>query len=506
MADVLVVGGGSAGCVLAARLSEDPGCEVTLLEAGPDLAGVADLPADVVDASGPTVAHDWGYVAEPDQRGRCIALPRAKLIGGCSATNGCFALRGAPADYDGWAAMGNPGWSFDDVLPFFRRLEADADFGGQWHDTQGPVPIGRDPAAELNAVQAAFIEAACAHGLPYVPDHNRPGAVGVGPMPRNVRAGVRMSTALTYLAAARDRPNLTVRGGAMADRIEVRGGTATGVRLAGGELVTAARVVLAAGAYASPAILQRSGIGPAAQLRPLGIAVVADLPGVGNNLADHPLVAVDLPTRPGITGARFQTMATMRSQLAPADGPPDLHLFAAGPFGASQDAGPAGAVFGLVTGLVAPRSRGWVRIRSADPADPPRIDVAHLRHPDDVSRMIEATLIARAISRSAPLSGLIEGPELAPGPAIADGDTGAIAASIASRVDTYHHPAGTCRMGPEPDGGAVVDARGRVHGIERLHVADASIMPAIPSANTNLPTIMIAERIASWITAERHEP
>src|SRR5580693_1425933 len=233
--DVLVVGSGSAGCVLAARLSEDPACEVTLLKAGPDLAGAAGLPPDVVDASEPALTHDWGYAAEPDRLGRCIALPRAKLIGGCSATNGCFALRGAPADYDGWAAMGNPGWSFGEVLPFFRRLEADADFGDEWHGTQGPLPIRRHPPAELNPVQAAFIEAACAGGLAYVADHNRPGAVGVGPMPRNARAGVRMSTALAYLAAARGRPNLTVRGGAMADRIEVRGGTATGVHLAAGQ-------------------------------------------------------------------------------------------------------------------------------------------------------------------------------------------------------------------------------------------------------------------------------
>jgi choline dehydrogenase len=500
--DVLVVGGGSAGCVLAARLSEHAACQVVLLEAGPDLAGLADLPPDVVDASGPTLGHDWGYVAEPDGLGRCIALPRARLIGGCSATNACFALRGAPADYDGWAQLGNPGWGFEEVLPFFRRLEADADFGGEWHGGDGPVPIRRHPPAELNPVQAAFIEAAGRRGLPYVADHNRPGAVGVGPAPRNAREGVRMSTALTYLASARERPNLTVRGGAVADRVEVHGGAATGVRLAGGEVVAADRVVLAAGAYASPAILQRSGAGPAAQLRRLGIEVVADLPGVGENLIDHPLVAVDLPARPGATGPAFQTMATVRSQLAPPNGAPDLHLFAAGPFDASNIS-PSGAIFGLVTGLVLPLSRGWVRLRSADPADPPRINVAHLGHRDDMRRMIEATLIARAISRTAPLAGLVEGDELTPGPPISDDDTDAIATSIASRVDTYHHPVGTCRMGPDPGTGAVVDARGRVHGIERLHIADASIMPAIPSASTNLPAIMIAERIASWIARDR---
>ncbi len=288
MADAVVVGGGSAGCVLAARLSEDAACQVILLEAGQDLARQADMPPDVLDASGPTLAHDWGYLAEPDPRGRRKALPRARLIGGCSATNGCFAVRGAPADYDGWAQLGNPGWSFEEVLPFFCRLEADADFGDEWHGRDGPLPIHRHPRADLNPVQAAFIDAACTYGLPYAADHNRPGAIGVGPVPRNARNGVRMSTALTYLASSRGRPNLTVRGGAVADRVEVHGGAATGVRLADGEIVPADRVVLAAGTYASPAILQRSGIGPAAQLRSLGIGVVADLPGVGENLTDHP--------------------------------------------------------------------------------------------------------------------------------------------------------------------------------------------------------------------------
>ena len=499
MADVLVVGGGSAGCVLAARLSEDAGCEVLLLEGGPDAAVIGELPPDVVDASEPTEAHDWGYVAEPDALGRSISLPRARIIGGCSSTNGCFALRGAPADYDGWAQAGNVGWGFGDVLPFFRRLETDADFTGDWHGASGPLPIRRHPPAELNAIQAAFIDAARASGLSYAGDHNRPGALGVGPTPRNARGGVRMSTALTYLAAARGRRNLAVRGGAVVDRVVVREARATGVRLAGGEMISADRVVLAAGAYASPAILQRSGIGPAALLAGLGIDVVADLPGVGENLIDHPLCAVDLPTRQGASGARFQTIATLRSQAAPPGGAPDLHIFAAGPFDVPTALSPTGRIFGLVAGLVLPRSRGRLWLRSAEVADPPRIDVAHLRDADDMTRMVEATRIARRISRAAPLAELTAGDELSPGPAVADDDHDGIAASIRSRVASYHHPVGTCAMGSVPSDGAVVDPRGHVYGIEQLYVADASVMPMIPSANTNLPTIMVAERIASWL-------
>ena len=499
MIDVLVVGGGSAGCVLAARLSEDASCDVVLLEAGPDAANIAELPADVVDSSEPTEGHDWGYVAEPDEFGRSISLPRARLIGGCSSTNGCFALRGAPADYDGWARLGNAGWGFDDVLPFFRRLETDADFMDKWHGINGPLPIRRHPPTELNSVQLAFIDAAKSVGLPYVEDHNRPDALGVGPTPRNARDGVRMSTALTYLATARGRPNLTIRGESVVDRILLRDGRATGVRLTNGEVVAADRVVLAAGTYASPAILQRSGIGPAPLLAGLGIEVAVDLPGVGENLVDHPLCAVDLPTNEIATGARFQAIATLRSQAAPPGGAHDLHLFAAGPFDVPIEFSPTGRVFGLVAGLVQPRSRGWLRLRSADPLDPPRIDVAHLRDADDMELMVEATLVARRISRTAPLAELIVGDELSPGPFVADDDTHGIARSIRSRVASYHHPVGTCRMGTDPDDGAVVDPRGRVYGVEQLHVVDASVMPTIPSANTNLPTIMVAERISSWM-------
>jgi choline dehydrogenase len=497
--DVIVVGGGSAGCVLAARLSEDEDRSVLLLEAGHDYATVADLPSDLVDASEPTVGHDWGYLAEPDALGRCVPLPRARVMGGCSATNGCFAVRGAPADYDGWSVLGNPGWSFAEVLPFFCRLEADNDFAEDWHGVDGPIPIRRHPNDELNRVQRAFVDAAVANNHPYVEDHNRPGAVGVGPTPRNVRDGVRMSTALTYLAGARRQRDLAIRNEVMVDRVELAHGRATGVRLAGGELIEAGDVVLAAGAYASPMILARSGIGPAELFAGLGIDVVTDLPGVGENLVDHPIVAVDLPTEPGVGGPRFQVMATLRSQLADPGGAPDLHLFVAGPFDVANEASPAGAVFGIVAGLMAPKSRGSVRLRSADPNEPPRIDVAHLAHADDLARMVEATVEARRVSRTDPLAALVAGPEIAPGPAVADDHPGSIAKSIRERVSSYHHPVGTCRMGQDPDGGAVVDARGRVHGIDRLYVADASVMPTIPSANTNLPTIMVAERIAAWL-------
>lgn len=488
--DVIVVGGGTAGCVLAARLSEDAGCSVLLVESGPDYPVLDELPADVADASEPTVGHDWGYEAEADLLGRRIPLPRARLIGGCSATNGCFALRGAPADYDRWRALGNSGWSFAEILPYFRRLESDLDFTDQWHGTDGPVPIRRHPVDELNPIQRAFIDAAVEVGHSYVEDHNRPGALGVGPTPRNVRDGLRMSTAVAYLAAARNRPNLTIRSGTTIGSAQIVHGTAIGVRSTTGEYLEADRVVLAAGSYGSPSILARSGVGSASRLSRLGIDVVADLPAVGEHLIDHPIVAVDLPTRPA-AGPRFQAIAT----LSPTPGStPDLHLFTAGPFPVESE---SGAVFGIVAGLMAPKSEGSVRLRSADPGDPPLIDVAHLRHPDDLARMIDAIIEARRIARSEPLASVIAGAELAPGPSVADDDRGAIADSIRARVASYHHPVGTCRMGSDQD--AVVDAQGRVHGVDRLWVADASVMPTIPASGTNLPTIMLAERMADWL-------
>jgi choline dehydrogenase len=481
--------------VLASRLSEDSERTVLLLEAGPDHADVTALPADVRDAAQPTVEHDWGYNAD-EELDRGMAIPRARIMGGCSATNACFAQRGAPQDYDGWVALGNPGWSFADVLDDFRRLESDADFDGRWHGSHGPIPVRRHPRSELNAVQAGFLDGAAAVGHRSVEDHNEPGVVGVGPSPRTARDGMRMSTAITYLALARGRPNLTIQPDTMVGSVESKGTRAVGIRLLDGALVEADRVVLAAGAYASPAILARSGIGPVEELQRLGIPPVLDLPGVGANLSDHALLSVELPTRPSPGPSRFGVHATLHSTVADADGPPDLMLFTAGPFDVDPQQVPGGAAFGIVVGLMAPRSRGWVRLRSSDPNDPPRIHFGHLSAPEDLEAMLDGLTEARRIAASDPVASIVTGAELSPGPQAPPGDLRALAAWASSSVSTFHHPAGTCAMGEEPDSGAVTDTEGSVHGIAGLTVADASIMPVVPTGTPNLPIVMVAEHIA----------
>jgi choline dehydrogenase len=365
-----------------------------------------------------------------------------------------------------------------------------------WHGSDGLIPIRRHPREELNAVQTAFLDGSVASGHRYIEDHNRPGAVGAGPTPRNARDGVRMSTAVTYLASARSRPNLTICPDRVVAYVECSGSRATGVRLLDGTLIEADRVVLAAGTYASPMILSRSGIGPADQLRALDITPVVDLPGVGSNLVDHPLVSIDLPTRPSRGPSRFQVHATLRSSSADVAGPADLLIFTAGPFDVGPDQGASGAVFGIVSGLMAPRSRGWVRLTSKNSGDPPRIHLPHLRDAFDLERMVDAVTEARRIALSEPVGAITAGAELSPGPATPTDDRNALAAWVRAAVSTYHHPVGTCAMGSDPTRGAVTDAHGTVHGMDALTVADASIMPTIPTGTTNLATIMVAEHIA----------
>ncbi len=420
-------------------------------------------------------------------------------MGGCSATNACFAQRGAPQDYDGWVALGNPGWAFTDVLDGFRRLESDADFANQWHGSDGPIPVRRHPRSELNAVQSAFLDGAAAVGHRRIEDHNEPGVVGVGTSPRTVRDGVRMSTAITYLARARGRQNLTICPDTMVASVECKGTRTAGIRLLDGTLIEAEHVVLAAGAYASPAILARSGIGPVEELQRLGIRPVLNLPGVGANLSDHALLSVDLPTRPSQSPSRFAVHATLHSTIAEPNGPPDLMMFTAGPFEADPEQIPGGAAFGIVVGLMAPRSRGRVRLTSSDPNDPPRIHLGHLTHPGDLDAMLDGITEARRIALSGPVASIVTGAELSPGPGSPPGDRPALASWALENVSTFHHPVGTCAMGTAPESGAVTDAHGCVHGMEGLTVADASIMPTVPTGTPNLPVIMVAEHIARWL-------
>ena len=487
-ADIAIVGAGAAGCVLAARLSErpGPGLRVLLIEAGPDYPDPDSLPPELRSGWRSAGTHDWGYTDEATGGG----VARAKLVGGCSATNGTIALRGAPADYDGWARLGNPGWSFADVLPDFRKLETDLDFADAWHGQTGPLPIRRYEPKELTTVNAAAFEAMSAAGFRDVVDHNRPGAIGVGAAPVNTISGIRMSAEKTYLRPARGRQNLRILPNALAERVLIERGRAVGVRLADGRTVRAQRVVLAAGTYGSPAILLRSGIGPARDLAVLGLPCRSHLPGVGANLQEHPGISVTWPlATEHPDGPRFQVVATS-TDAAEIDQAPCLqHVPAATP-----------TLFWVSATVMKPRSRGRLRLNSLDPEAPPKIRLNLLQDPADLAMLTEGVRSARRIGQQRPLHELAGGQEQWPG-AGKDNDAD-LADALRRAVWTYHHACGTCAMGPDPEQGAVVDARGEVHGVPGLWVADASIMPVIPSGNTHVPTLMLAEHLAPLIAGE----
>jgi choline dehydrogenase len=506
--DDIIVGAGSSGAVLAARLSEDPARRVLLLEAGPDYPSVEATPHDLRDSTWISVVrHDWGFKADA-MKGREIEYPRGKVVGGSSAVNATIALRGVPADYDEWASLGNPEWAWASVLPYFRKLEDDRDEGGPFHGRGGPIPVRRWKPSELLPLQQAFLDAGRALGYPEVQDHNHPEATGIGPWPMNQRDGLRVSTAIAYLLPARGRPNLIIRPDCLVSRVLLEGRRAVGVEITSGggpEIVRGGRITLSAGAIASPAILLRSGIGPRADLAALGIAPAVDLPGVGENLIDHPLASVALVPRPGVCEKTQPVVQAGLRHTAPGSREwNDMQLLMISQADLTEIPAVmalvgAPMIFAVGFALQRPRSRGRLYLTSSDPRTQPRIELNYLDDAEDMRRMVDGVRLAWRVAGWPSIARHVERIAILTEDMVASDEI--VQGYLQMAVNTIYHPVGTARMGPDGDAGAVVDQRGRVRGVDGLAVVDASIMPNVPRANTNLTCIMIGERVADWMRA-----
>ena len=523
--DYIVVGAGSAGAVVANRLSADPRNKVLLLEAGPASHPWSRIPIGYARLI-TNPAANWLYSSEPEPNtnGRKLPVPRGKLLGGSSAINGMAFVRGQAQDFDTWAQMGNHGWSYDDVLPFFKRMESYEGGDDAFRGRDGPIRV-TNPPPRL-PIFAALIEAAGQVGIQRNPDYNGAAQDGIAMSQASISSGRRMSTARCYLDPIRKRPNLRIEPGALTEALILNGKRCVGVRYsalgASHEARAAREVVVSAGTINSPQLLELSGIGQPDRLRDLGIEVRHALPGVGENLRDHyaprtrwaigakgityndtarglGLVAQALRYVLFQSGMLGAVAAPIRAFVRSRDGleAPDVLL---GWVPMLTEPGPRGPKIARQSGMTCyahpmrPESRGYIHIRSADPHQPPAINFNFLSSPIDAEVTVRAVRIARAVM-TAPAMAHLGVTELAPGASRTTDDE--ILEWVRSAAETTYHPVGTCKMGSDPM--AVVDNQLRVHGIEGLRVADASIMPTLTSGNTNAPSIMIGEKAADMV-------
>ena len=504
--DVIVVGGGSAGSVVAARMAEDPDTTVLLLEAGTDYPDLANLPEDIQNGHTRTAEderseHNWALRGTITEEQGEIHVAQGKVIGGGGSINGQVFLRGIPQDFDDWASWGNEEWSYTKVLPYFRKAETDLDIKDDFHGTDGPLPISRRVGETWPVIQSAFHTACLQNGFDTTDDMNGVEPTGVGVVPMNNQKGVRMSTAITHLAPMRHHLNLTIRGNVFARKILIENRQVTGVEVeSGGEVFTVEsnKVVLSAGALKSPHILMLSGIGPKDQLDEYGIDVLQNTPGVGANLRNHPISPISFRVKEGIklqpdaSGVRIALRYTAKGS----DDSNDMMMTTSSLFSPFTGEMLPDRIGRISCVIELPAGAGFVRLNSADPAVQPKFDYRYFSHPEDMRRMRDGIRLAVKMLETDAYKDVSDGRVTPTEEILADDD--ALDLWIRQTVGSARHVSGTCKIGPDSDPMAVVDQQCRVKGLQGLWIADSSVMPQVPRANANATAIMIGERVAEW--------